>query len=164
MGKDGKSYAIRELASLAGVTPRAVRSWTSRGLVARPIGRARAARYNDEHLLRVRIIRKLRADGLALYQVRRYLRDHSPEQLAALVGPLPQPAPAPPAASPQASPTAAPSAAPPRTPVSWNVHNLVGGLVVMAAGDDPQLCLLAQQICDMFQPIALAVRKAKVRR
>jgi DNA-binding transcriptional MerR regulator len=165
----GKSYAIRELASLAGVTPRTIRSWTGRGLVAHPTGRSRAARYNDEHLLRVRVIQKLRAEGRPLFEVRRYLRDHSPEELAKLVGLLPQVAPPSPEPSLPPAPPAppAPSASQPsastlpQAPAPWFVHVMTSSLVLMVDSTAPELCRLAQHISDTFRPIAVALTKPK---
>jgi hypothetical protein len=117
----------------------------------------------------VRVIQKLRAEGRSLFEVRRYLRDHSPEDHAKLVGPLPQvapPSPAPPRPpAPPAPP--APSVSQPRAstlppaPSAWLLHRMTNGLVLMVDSTVPELCRLAQHISDAFRPIAVALTKPK---
>lgn len=76
-------YAITELASLAGVTPRTIRYYVSVGLVPAPSQVGRVARYTDDHLGRVRLIRRLQEQHLPLAEIRSRLADLSPQEVAA---------------------------------------------------------------------------------
>jgi DNA-binding transcriptional MerR regulator len=72
---------IEDLAERAGVSVRTVRFYISQGLLAGPGTRGRAAAYGDEHLARLRLIRRLveqhlplaeqllRLEGLSLAEV-----------------------------------------------------------------------------------------------
>ena len=51
--------SIEELAREAGVPVRTVRYYISQGLLPGPAARGRAAAYDDEHLARLRLIRRL---------------------------------------------------------------------------------------------------------
>ncbi len=86
-------YAITELASLAGVTPRTIRYYVSVGLVPAPELAGRASRYTDGHLHRVRLIRRLQEQHLPLAEIRARLTSLSDDEVAAaLRAPDPQPA------------------------------------------------------------------------
>ena len=63
-------YSLSELAALAGATRRTVRYYISQGLLPAPEGTGRGARYGDEHLARLRLIRKLQARHLPLAEIR----------------------------------------------------------------------------------------------
>ena len=78
---------IEELAGEAGVPVRTVRYYISQGLLPGPAARGRAAAYDDEHLARLRLIRRLveqhvplaeqrdRLARLSVTEVERLLRD-----------------------------------------------------------------------------------------
>jgi DNA-binding transcriptional MerR regulator len=65
-------YALQQLADLAGVTPRTVRYYIAQGLLASP-GAGSGARYSDDHLERLRLIRRLQRDHLPLAEIRAQL-------------------------------------------------------------------------------------------
>jgi DNA-binding transcriptional MerR regulator len=68
-------YTARDLADLAGVSPRMIRYWrTELKLVPPPVGRGRGARYTEAHLDRVRIIVACRAKNKTLRDVAREAR------------------------------------------------------------------------------------------
>ena len=60
------SYTIDELAQAAGMTPRNVRAYRTKGLLSPPIRVGRTSRYRTAHLDRLRDIRRLREAGLPL--------------------------------------------------------------------------------------------------
>jgi DNA-binding transcriptional MerR regulator len=63
-------YAIDELSTLAGVTPRTVRYYIAEGLVDRPAGEKRGAHYLRRHLEQLLLIRRWTDAGLSLDRVR----------------------------------------------------------------------------------------------
>lgn len=76
-------WSIREVADLAGVSPRAVRHYNAVGLLAPPARlHNRQKRYGVEHLARLRQIRRLRDLGLGLAQITAL--DHSADAVRAL--------------------------------------------------------------------------------
>lgn len=70
---DADTYAIDELATLAGVTPRTVRYYIAQGLLDRPDGETRGARYRRRHLDQLLRIRRWTDAGLSLERVRALL-------------------------------------------------------------------------------------------
>ena len=85
-------YAIAELASLAGVTPRTIRYYVSVGLIPPPDQAGRAARYDEDHLRRIRLIRLLQDQHLPLAAIRSRLGALSEQEVAAaLAAPDSQP-------------------------------------------------------------------------
>ena len=69
-------YEIQELVNLTGVPRRNIYFYVQQGLLPPPVGAGLAARYTEEHLLRLRLLPLLRRKGLKLDQIR--------EQMAAL--------------------------------------------------------------------------------
>jgi DNA-binding transcriptional MerR regulator len=118
-----KTYSIRDLLRVGGIEARTLRHWIRRKVLPAPLGRGRGARYTEDHVLRVRVIRTLRAQRLGLDVIRRQLSGLDHQQLEALL--------------PRARPGAVPDAAPPPPPapsypaVSWEVIALFDGLVLM---------------------------------
>jgi DNA-binding transcriptional MerR regulator len=79
------SYSLADLCDLADVTPRTVRYYIVQGLLRAPSGGGPAARYDDGHLYRLRLIRQLQREHLPLAEIRRRLSalsDAEVEQLA----------------------------------------------------------------------------------
>jgi DNA-binding transcriptional MerR regulator len=62
-------YAIGELASLAGVTPRTIRYYVSIGLLPSPGQQGPGTRYGEGHLARLRLIRRLQREHLPLGEI-----------------------------------------------------------------------------------------------
>lgn len=63
------SFTIDELAAAAGMTPRNVRAYRTKGLLAPPIRVGRTSQYRTAHLHRLRDIRQLRDAGLPLKMI-----------------------------------------------------------------------------------------------
>jgi len=69
----GVRLTIEDLAERAGVPVRTVRYYVSQGLLAGPGTRGRAAAYDDEHLARLRLIRRLSEQHVPLAEQRERL-------------------------------------------------------------------------------------------
>jgi DNA-binding transcriptional MerR regulator len=69
---DETRYSLTELADLAGVTPRTVRYYLSSGLLP-GVQSGPGAKYGEDHLGRLRLIRRLQRDHLPLAEIRRRL-------------------------------------------------------------------------------------------
>jgi len=67
------SYPLAELCVLADLPPRTVRYYVQIGLVDRPQGETRAARYGAQHLEQLLLIKKWTAAGLSLERIRELL-------------------------------------------------------------------------------------------
>jgi DNA-binding transcriptional MerR regulator len=72
LGSDER-FALDELASLAGVTPRTVRYYIAEGIVERPVGEKRGAHYLRRHLEQLLFVRRWTDAGLSLDRVRELL-------------------------------------------------------------------------------------------
>lgn len=81
---DEQTYTIGELAEAAGVTPRTIRYYTAEGLLPPPDARGKYALYGPEHLLRLRLIARLKEAYLPLGEIRARLAGLTPGELAAL--------------------------------------------------------------------------------
>jgi DNA-binding transcriptional MerR regulator len=66
-------YTLTELSSLAGLTPRTVRYYLGQGLLPAVGVSGPGAKYDDTHLARLRVIRRLQAEHLPLAEIRRRL-------------------------------------------------------------------------------------------
>jgi DNA-binding transcriptional MerR regulator len=66
-------YSLNDLCLLAELTARTVRYYVQVGLVDRPEGETRAARYGARHLEQLLLIRKWTAAGLSLDRIRELL-------------------------------------------------------------------------------------------
>ncbi len=78
------TYSLAELAKLADVTPRTIRYYIAQGLLPAPDAQGPNTRYADEHLARLRAIKKLQAAHLPLADIRQQLRVMGPEQVSKL--------------------------------------------------------------------------------
>lgn len=67
-------YPLADLCVLADLPPRTVRYYVQIGLVDRPQGETRAARYGAAHLEQLLLIKKWTAAGLSLDRIRDLLR------------------------------------------------------------------------------------------
>jgi DNA-binding transcriptional MerR regulator len=89
VGRKGQAamagYKLTELARAAGVSPRVVRYYLKEGLLPRATFRGGSTRYSEEHLQRLRVIQRLRAEErLKLSAIRRRLAKLAPAEIAAL--------------------------------------------------------------------------------
>ena len=85
------SFSLADLCDLADVTPRTVRFYIAQGLLRPPSGAGPAARYDDGHLYRLRLIRRLQKDHLPLAEIRTRLEamgDEDVERLVSEPGPV----------------------------------------------------------------------------
>jgi DNA-binding transcriptional MerR regulator len=70
---DTKTFSIDELCTLTDLPKRTVRYYMQIGLVDRPDGETRAARYGQRHLEQLLAIRRWSQDGLSLERIRALL-------------------------------------------------------------------------------------------
>jgi len=75
---DTPSHSLAELCVLADMQPRTVRYYIQLGLVDRPEGETRAARYGAKHLEQLLLIRKWTAAGVSLERIRELLQGEAP--------------------------------------------------------------------------------------
>lgn len=72
------TYLLNELCALVDLPIRTVRYYVQQGLVDRPEGETRAARYGERQLEQLRLIKKWTAAGLSLDRVRELLQGEDP--------------------------------------------------------------------------------------
>lgn len=72
------TFSLDELCGLTGYPKRTIRYYIQIGLIARPVGEARAARYTEEHLQQLHRIRKLATAGMSLGGIREVLAGGEP--------------------------------------------------------------------------------------
>ncbi len=77
-------YTLTELADLAGVTARTVRYYISQGLLTVDATPGPGPKYDDTHLARLRLIRRLQADHLPLAEIRHRLEGLTDDDITAL--------------------------------------------------------------------------------
>ena len=80
-----KTYSIEMLSAETGIAARTLRSWIGHRVLPRPAGKTRAARYDENHVLRARVIRHLRERGDPLTVIRRIIAPLSTAQLTSLL-------------------------------------------------------------------------------
>lgn len=86
-------YNLTELADLAGVTPRTVRYYLSQGLLPAVGTAGPGPKYDDGHLARLRLIRRLQREHQPLAEIRRQLETLDNAEIMALAeSPAPRPA------------------------------------------------------------------------
>lgn len=76
-----KFYRIGELASLAGVTRRTVHHYINKGLIPPAEGAGVSSYYTEDHLNRLRLIRKLQASYLPLIEIRKMVTPLNENQI-----------------------------------------------------------------------------------
>ncbi len=74
-------YKVSELADKAGVTKRTIHYYISKGLLLPPKGRGVNSLYNDEHLERILLIKKLQAEYMPLNKIREYILENPTEKV-----------------------------------------------------------------------------------
>jgi len=89
----GPAYTLSDLCDLAGVTPRTVRYYVAEGLIRPPGSAGLGARYDDGHLARLRLIRRLQREHLPLAEIRRRLAVLEDDEAITLAGGPSDPAP-----------------------------------------------------------------------
>jgi DNA-binding transcriptional MerR regulator len=87
------TYSLSDLCDLADVTPRTVRYYISQGLLRSPGTSGPGARYDDGHLARLRLVRRLQREHLPLAEIRARLASLTDEDaIAQAEGPAEAPA------------------------------------------------------------------------
>ncbi len=69
-------YKVSELADKAGVTKRTIHYYISKGLLLPPKGSGVNSLYNDEHLERILLIKKLQSEYMPLNKIREYILEN----------------------------------------------------------------------------------------
>jgi DNA-binding transcriptional MerR regulator len=82
---ENQHYTIGALAEAADTTPRTIRYYTAEGLLPPPDTRGRYALYSDDHLLRLRLIARLKEAYLPLHEIRARIAPLSTEQVQQLL-------------------------------------------------------------------------------
>ena len=85
MLENEQTYSIEELAERVGTPVRTIRFYIAEGLLSGPGTRGKAASYSGEHLLRLRLIRRLSEQRVPLAEMRELLARLSPEEEQALL-------------------------------------------------------------------------------
>src|SRR3954463_13515501 len=75
------NYKLEELAVAAGVSSRTVRYYVQRGLLSAPVFRGRDTAYDEDHLLRLRAIKRLQERFVSLDAIQAELEQRSREEL-----------------------------------------------------------------------------------
>jgi len=114
---------IHDLEKATGVPMRTLRHWVKSGVLPRPRGRGRVARYTETHLVRAQAIKYFRASKLSLREIKRRIGALGDDEVRVLLPPPARPIseqgmPAPP------PPTTFPSA-------TWEIIELTRGLFLM---------------------------------
>jgi DNA-binding transcriptional MerR regulator len=80
------TYTLTDLAKLADVTTRTIRYYIVQGLLPSPAQAGAATRYNESHLDRLLLIKKLQAADVPLAKIRAQLARMPDEQIATMAG------------------------------------------------------------------------------
>jgi DNA-binding transcriptional MerR regulator len=86
-------YTLTDLADMAGVTPRTVRYYLAQGLLPSVGIAGPGAKYDDTHLARLRLIRRLQREHQPLAEIRHRLESMDDETVLALAEVTPEPPP-----------------------------------------------------------------------
>ena len=74
-------YKVSELADKAGVTKRTIHYYISKGLLLPPEGSGVNSIYNDEHLERILLIKRLQAEYMPLNKIREYILENPTKKI-----------------------------------------------------------------------------------
>jgi len=80
-----KDYSISELSDAGSVTARTIRYYVAEGLLAPPGRGGRGATYNEEHLARLELIKRLKEEYLPLQEIATLLRGLDREAVSELL-------------------------------------------------------------------------------
>jgi DNA-binding transcriptional MerR regulator len=80
------TYTLTDLAKLADVTTRTIRYYIVQGLLPSPAQAGAATRYDESHLDRLLLIKKLQAADVPLAKIRAQLARMPDEQIATMAG------------------------------------------------------------------------------
>lgn len=74
-------YKVSELADKAGVTKRTIHYYISKGLLLPPEGSGVNSLYNDNHLQRILLIKKLQEEYMPLNKIREYIVENPTQKV-----------------------------------------------------------------------------------
>ncbi len=80
-----QAFSIEDLAEKSATSVRTIRFYIAEGLVPRPVTRGKGASYGEEHLLRLRLIRRLSEQRVPLAEIRERLAQLSLPDIRALL-------------------------------------------------------------------------------
>jgi DNA-binding transcriptional MerR regulator len=80
-----QDFSIEDLAEKSATSVRTIRFYISEGLVPRPVARGKGASYGEEHLLSLRLIRRLSERRVPLAEIRERLAQLSLPDMRALL-------------------------------------------------------------------------------
>lgn len=129
------AYKLEDLARISGVSPRTVRYYVQRGLLPAPAFHGSQTTYGAEHLARLKAIKKLQDERLALDEIEAMLAHKSISDLEALAKKRSNPPPAPkilPSSGPYRS--GAPRSS---SPTTWDRIVLADGVELHVRSDAP---------------------------
>jgi len=133
------SYTIEALEAATGVHGRTLRSWIRRNLLPKPNGKGTASRYDARHLVRARVIKRLRGQRQSLNAIRAQIKALSEPELLALLPREPR------AVSADGVPV--PPPAPTYPSVMWEVVTLMDGMMLLVNSQGgPALRRIADEI------------------
>jgi DNA-binding transcriptional MerR regulator len=78
-----QEFSINELCGLCDLPIRTVRFYIQQGLVSRPVGEKKGAKYGKEHLDQLLSIKKWQAAGLSLERIRELLAEPEKDDIPA---------------------------------------------------------------------------------
>jgi DNA-binding transcriptional MerR regulator len=143
-------WKLPELANRAGVSPRTVRYYVQRGLLPAPAFRGADTAYQEEHLLRLRAIRRLQERFFPLDAIQVELERLPPEAIRALAeGGEPSTL-----AAPKVPPLAPDSArAKVDAPAAWERWELAPGLELhLSQAADARSRAMAEKLREIAKP------------
>ncbi len=78
-------YTIQDLTDQTGVPRRTIHFYSQQGILPPPAGAGLSARYQEPHLVRLKLIPYLRQRGLRLDEIRRIFEESQPAALAEML-------------------------------------------------------------------------------
>ncbi len=72
--EDG-TYTARGLGALCGVSERTIRYYVEQGILPAPRGRGRGSHFDDDHLVRLKLVRAMQKAGVELAAIAEYLEE-----------------------------------------------------------------------------------------
>ena len=77
----GNEYTIKEIKAKTGITPRTIHYYIKERIIPPATGSGRWARYNDEHILRLNLIKEMQKSHLKLSGIRQALNEMSRSEM-----------------------------------------------------------------------------------
>ena len=149
------SYTLEQLEKLVAVSARTIRYYTGIGLLPAPDERGRYAYYSEDHVQRLRLIKRLKESEVSLKAIKRYIENMTAEQMAAALAGAPEWEPAPESTAAPATAIAPAPAVPADTAVDYIARVLAAQRVAETKpGRLPPAAPAAQAAAKARQPAA----------